>query len=91
MRTIALARVPSRARAHVLISVVGTATWLASATPAAQPYKDPSLPVATRVEDLLGRMTLDDKLGQMTQAERASIIGAQITQYRIGSVLSGCG
>jgi len=93
MRTIALARVPSRARAHVLISVVGTAAWLASATAAAQtpPYKDPSLPVATRVEDLLGRMNLDDKLGQMTQAERASISGAQVTQFRIGSILSGGG
>src|SRR5262249_9267696 len=31
------------------------------------PYLDPSLPVATRVADLLGRMTLDEKIGQMTQ------------------------
>jgi beta-glucosidase len=63
--------------------------------PAAQaavlPYQDPALPVATRVTDLLGRMTLDDKIGQMTQAERAVITPAQLTQYRVGSVLSGGG
>jgi beta-glucosidase len=55
------------------------------------PYHDPNLPVATRVNDLLGRMTLDEKLGQMTQAERGSISNAQVTQFRIGSVLSGGG
>lgn len=30
-------------------------------------YKDPTLPVATRVEDLLSRMTLDEKIMQLTQ------------------------
>src|SRR4051812_2734181 len=35
------------------------------------PYQDPSLPIPTRVNDLLGRMSLDEKIGQMTQAERA--------------------
>ena len=34
------------------------------------PYQDPSLPVSQRVADLLGRMTLAEKIGQMTQAER---------------------
>ncbi|GAA1528331.1 hypothetical protein GCM10009827_051930 [Dactylosporangium maewongense] len=58
---------------------------------AAVPYEDPSLPVATRVEDLLSRMTLDEKIGQMTQAERASITPAEVTQYKIGSILSGGG
>ena len=55
------------------------------------PYHDPNLPVATRVNDLLSRMSLDEKLGQMTQAERGSISNAQVTQFRIGSVLSGGG
>ena len=55
------------------------------------PYHDPGLPVATRVNDLLSRMTLDEKLGQMTQAERASVTNAQITQFRLGSLLSGGG
>ena len=55
------------------------------------PYQDPSLPVPTRVNDLLGRMSLDEKLGQMTQAERSSATTAQITQFRLGSLLSGGG
>jgi beta-glucosidase len=33
---------------------------------AAAPYKDPSLPVERRVEDLLRRMTLEEKLAQIT-------------------------
>ena len=57
----------------------------------ALPYLDPARPIAERVDDLLGRMSLDDKVGQMTQAERGSITAAQITEFRIGSVLSGGG
>ncbi|MBK7822333.1 MAG: hypothetical protein IPJ61_15055 [Tessaracoccus sp.] len=30
-------------------------------------YRDPSLPIADRVEDLLGRMTPEEKAGQLTQ------------------------
>jgi len=55
------------------------------------PYRDASRPVAERVADLLPRMSLDDKLGQMTQAERGSINPEDVTRYRIGSVLSGGG
>ncbi len=57
------------------------------------PYQDPSLPVSTRVADLLGRMTLAEKIGQMTQAERASIDAdpTTITTDNLGSVLSGGG
>ncbi|HEX5997386.1 MAG TPA: glycoside hydrolase family 3 N-terminal domain-containing protein [Jiangellales bacterium] len=55
------------------------------------PYHDPALSVATRVNDLLSRMSLDEKLGQMTQAERASVTNAQVTQFRLGSILSGGG
>ena len=31
------------------------------------PYQDPALPVAERVADLVGRMTLPEKVGQMMQ------------------------
>ncbi len=57
------------------------------------PYQDPSLPISQRVSDLLGRMTLAEKVGQMTQAERASVDAdtTQITTDNLGSVLSGGG
>ncbi|MER7283476.1 glycoside hydrolase family 3 N-terminal domain-containing protein [Dactylosporangium sp. NPDC000244] len=58
---------------------------------AAEPYLDPSLPVAQRVADLMSRMSLDEKLGQMTQAERGSASAADVTNYRLGSILSGGG
>ncbi|MFF7534309.1 glycoside hydrolase family 3 N-terminal domain-containing protein [Streptomyces bobili] len=57
---------------------------------AALPYQDPTLPVADRVGDLLSRMSLDDKLGQMTQIEKDSLVPqSDLAAYRIGSVLSG--
>ncbi len=52
---------------------------------------DPSQPVEKRVDDLLKRMTLDEKIGQMTQVEKNSIGPGDITKYYIGSILSGGG
>ncbi len=54
-------------------------------------YKDPTQPVEARVEDLLGRMTLGEKIGQMTQVEKNSISPAEVKLFAIGSVLSGGG
>ncbi len=56
-------------------------------------YRDASAPTARRVADLLGRMTLAEKVGQMTQAERLDIDAdpSLITEYGLGSVLSGGG
>jgi beta-glucosidase len=86
-RTLAAALTTAALAAAGLVAV-------AAASPAAAdhlPYHDPALPVADRVADLLGRMSLDDKIGQMTQAERASITPAEVTSHRIGSILSGGG
>ncbi|GAB4051029.1 glycoside hydrolase family 3 protein [Catellatospora paridis] len=55
------------------------------------PYLDASRPVAERVDDLLGRMTLDEKIGQMTQAERREVTAGDVTTYALGSLLSGGG
>jgi beta-glucosidase len=41
--------------------------------------------------DLLARMTLAEKIGQMTQVEKNSLTPEVVTQYFIGSVLSGGG
>ncbi len=44
-----------------------------------------------RVEELMSRMNLDQKIGQMTQTERMVINPQQVKEYHIGSVLSGGG
>lgn len=56
-----------------------------------QLFKDPRQPVEMRVNDLLNRMTLDEKIGQMTQIERTVASAEVIQKYNIGSVLSGGG
>jgi beta-glucosidase len=60
------------------------------------PYQNASLPVDQRVSDLLGRMTVAEKVGQLaqvhvakfkTQADYDEVFGAE----KVGSVLSGGG
>ncbi|OIJ67991.1 glycoside hydrolase family 3 protein [Streptomyces mangrovisoli] len=56
------------------------------------PYLDSRLPVKKRVADLLGRMSLEEKTGQMTQAERGAVgTGGDVAAYGLGSLLSGGG
>ena len=43
------------------------------------------------LEELVSQMTLSEKVGQMTQAERNDIVKGDITKYALGSVLSGGG
>ncbi|CAA2980226.1 beta-glucosidase 3B-like [Olea europaea subsp. europaea] len=54
-------------------------------------YKDPNAPVETRIKDLLSRMTLQEKIGQMTQIERSVATPSAIKDRCIGSLLSGGG
>ncbi|KAG7564749.1 Glycoside hydrolase family 3 N-terminal, partial [Arabidopsis suecica] len=54
-------------------------------------YKNQDAPVEARVKDLLSRMTLPEKIGQMTQIERVVTTHPVITDYFIGSVLNGGG
>ncbi|SOE64399.1 beta-glucosidase [Streptomyces sp. OV198] len=56
------------------------------------PYLDPKLPVKKRVADLVSRMSLEEKAGQMTQAERGALTAqGDIATYDLGSLLSGGG
>ncbi|MGW2949777.1 glycoside hydrolase family 3 N-terminal domain-containing protein [Streptomyces eurythermus] len=56
------------------------------------PYLNAKLPLRERVADLVGRMSLEEKVGQMTQAERGGVgQGADVTAYALGSLLSGGG
>jgi beta-glucosidase len=56
------------------------------------PYLDKRLSIDKRLDDLLKRMTVADKVGQMTQAERLALDEPDdIAAYRLGSLLSGGG
>ncbi len=68
-----------------------TESQMPAATDIPLPFQDASLPVEARVKDLLGRMTLEEKAGQMIQAERGSAAPAAVTKAALGSVLSGGG
>ncbi|MFW5775598.1 MAG: glycoside hydrolase family 3 protein, partial [Chitinivibrionales bacterium] len=47
--------------------------------------------IESRVDSLLALMTIEEKVGQMTQAERTHLEMSEISSYFIGSVLSGGG
>lgn len=53
------------ALALLLVAPVGASN--AAAAPAEYPFRDPSLPLERRVDDLLGRLTLDEKLPMLHQ------------------------
>ena len=72
-------------------SIASKSPVVATITPITLSYTDASQPVEARLDDLLKRMTLDEKIGQMTQVEKNSIKPGDITKYFIGSILSGGG
>ena len=47
-------------------------------------YKDPKQPVGARIKDLMKRMTLEEKIGQMVQIERSVATPDVMKQYFIG-------
>src|SRR4029079_13830632 len=51
-------------RRHLSIALLAAAASLSACALAPPPYKDASLPVERRVEDLLSRMTLEEKAAQ---------------------------
>ena len=56
-----------------------------------EPVVTPEKVTWTTAEELLACMSLAEKVGQMTQAERADLFKGDITKYALGSVLSGGG
>ena len=64
------------------------------------PYLNASLPIKQRVSDLLSRMSVAEKVGQMTQADRSMFTNSSTTSnsslndlraWLLGSTLSGAG
>ncbi|KAJ9698947.1 hypothetical protein PVL29_007830 [Vitis rotundifolia] len=66
--------------------------WWATVTEAKYiKYKDPKQPLGVRIKDLMARMTLQEKIGQMVQIEREAASADIMKKYFIGSILSGGG
>jgi beta-glucosidase len=51
------------------------------------PYQNPALPIPERVADLLGRMTLEEKIGQMLQLDARDDLDDHILRRLAGSIL----
>jgi hypothetical protein len=64
-----------------------------ASAPAARPWMNASLSPRAHAELLLARMTLEEKIRQMTQAERGAVTGdpSLIATWMLGSLLSGGG
>src|SRR3989339_67491 len=55
-------------------------------------YHDKSQPVEERVNDLLSRMTVDEKIGQIALVEKNSLLfSSDIVRFNLGALLSGGG
>ncbi|XWS08176.1 hypothetical protein CRYUN_Cryun41cG0057500 [Craigia yunnanensis] len=75
-----------------LVKLVVGVLWLGMVVGAEYvKYKDPKQPVAVRIKDLMSKMTLAEKIGQMVQIDRTAATEQIMRDYSIGSVLSGGG
>ncbi len=63
---------------------IDAANWPAQGTTVP---RDPA--VEARVADILSQMTLEEKVGQVIQADINSVTPAQVREYNLGSVLNG--
>ncbi|KAL2514820.1 Glycosyl hydrolase family protein [Forsythia ovata] len=75
----------------LLIGILVLCCWTAIANAEYMIYKDHKMPINHRIKDLVNRMTLEEKIGQMTQIERSVASAEVMKKYYIGSVLSGGG
>ncbi len=62
---------------------INPSAWPALSPPALDPE------VEARVDEIMAQMTLEQKVGQVIQADTDSVTPAEVKQYRLGSVLSG--
>ncbi|CAI9760913.1 unnamed protein product [Fraxinus pennsylvanica] len=79
------------AKSPFLIGILVLCCWTAIANAEDMIYKDPKMPINHRIKDLMNRMTLEEKIGQMTQIDRSVASAMVMKKYYIGSVLSGGG
>lgn len=51
-------------------------------------YKNRNEPVEARIKDLISRMTVEEKIGQMTQIDRVVATPSVVREFFIGQSLS---
>lgn len=80
-----------RMRRVIFQAATWSCVWLLSAMAAVSveyvKYRDPNQPVSVRVKDLMSRMTLEEKIGQMTQIDRMVASPEIMRTYSIGMFL----
>ncbi len=91
----------SIAFALFLVSIIGIGIYSARPEdlgkqlpppPADALYKQANQPIEARVQDLLSRMTLEEKIGQMALVDKNSLGKLDdISKYYLGGILSGAG
>ncbi|XP_076890164.1 uncharacterized protein LOC143541153 [Bidens hawaiensis] len=74
-------------KASVLMIMI-MCLWASMAEAEYFKYKDPKQRIGVRIKDLMKRMTLEEKIGQMTQADRSVVTNDIIKKYFLGSVLT---
>lgn len=67
-----------------LVSIALLWWWMTTAEAANVKYKDPRQPLQVRVNDLMSRMTLEEKIGQMVQIDRTVATPEIVKNYSIG-------
>lgn len=69
-----------------LMAAVAVVLWLWTVAVEAEylKYKDPKQPLKVRIKDLMSRMTLEEKIGQITQIEREVSSADVVNKYFIG-------
>lgn len=75
----------------ILTVTVGCTARKKTVTAADTGNDSSQIPLEQRTEDILARMTLDEKIGQMTQLERNTVHQGTAASFHEGSVLSGGG
>ncbi len=80
-----------RGRSDVTVEATPTTAPAMAAPPEDAAYRQSDLPTEQRIDDLLDRMTLAEKIGQMTLVEKDSITIEDIGPLGIGAILSGGG
>ncbi|KAK8712986.1 hypothetical protein V6N13_148214 [Hibiscus sabdariffa] len=81
------------ARTRISILLMGLVLRCCLNTPAKSgymKYKDPKQPIPVRIQDLLDRMALEEKIGQMVQID-CRVASVEVMKNLIGSILSGGG